>query len=109
MSFSGYEAPRTEQIPVALPNGTIIKVEVTQTGREDVAFDTKPFQQVTDAIEGVIIAVAGTLQRARPDKASIKFGVDVGIDAGQLTALLVKGNTKANLEISLEWQREQPK
>lgn len=108
MSFSGSEAPRTEKIPVALPDGTIIQVEVTQTGREDVAFDTKPFQQVTDALEGIINAVAGTIQRARPDKASVKFGIDIGVEAGQLTAMIVKGTSKANLEIALEWERKQP-
>ncbi len=47
---------RTEQVPAELPNGSIIKIEVTQTGREDVAFDVRPFKEVTDAIEGIVEA-----------------------------------------------------
>jgi hypothetical protein len=40
---------RLEKIPVQLPNGTVIKVEVSQMGREDVASDVKPFTEITDA------------------------------------------------------------
>gem|GEM_PF-6023202 len=42
---------QTQQLPVELPNGAVIKVEVerTSTGREDVAFDIRPFKEVTAA------------------------------------------------------------
>ncbi len=55
-----------ERIPVKLPNGKEIKVEVTQTGREDVAFDIKPFTEVTDALEGIIEALASPIQKVQP-------------------------------------------
>ncbi len=94
---------RTEAIPVALPNGTIIKVEVAQTGQEDVAFHTFAFRQVTDALEGIVGAIGETLQKAQPHKAVVKFGMEVTVAAGQLTALIAKGSGKGNLEITLEW------
>jgi hypothetical protein len=94
---------RLEKIPVQLPNGTVIKVEVSQMGREDVAFDVKPFTEITDALEGIVGAIAGTLQKVQPDKASVKFGLELAIESGQLTAIIVKGSGKANLEITLEW------
>jgi hypothetical protein len=31
-------------------------------------------------------------------------GLGVGVEAGQLTALLVKGSGKANLKITLTWE-----
>jgi hypothetical protein len=96
---------RTEAIPVELPNGMIIKVEVAHTGREDVAFTTLSFKQVTDALEGIVDAIAGTLQKVEPKKATVKFGMEVAVEAGQLTALLVKGSAKGNLEITLEWSK----
>ena len=37
---------RSETVPVQLPNGEIVKVEVANTGREDVSFDPKQFQPV---------------------------------------------------------------
>jgi len=43
---------RSETVPVQLPNGAIVKVEVTKSGREDVGFDPKQFQPVADAIRG---------------------------------------------------------
>jgi len=96
---------RTEKIPVLLSNGMTIKIEMAEVGREDVAFDVKPFKQVTDALEGIIEAIALSLEKAKPNKASVKFGVEVAIESGALTASIVKGASKANLEITLEWSR----
>lgn len=95
---------KTQQIPVSLPGGTLIKIEVETTGREDVAFDVKPFKQVTKALEEISEALADTLQKAKPDRASIKFGLELAVESGQLTAIIVKGSGKANLEITLEWE-----
>ena len=39
---------RTQNIPVKLEDGTIILVEVTQTGREDVANEASKFKAVTE-------------------------------------------------------------
>ncbi|CAN1211732.1 Trypsin-co-occurring domain-containing protein [Tumidithrix helvetica PCC 7403] len=99
-----FEQARTEILPVQLEGGSIIRVEVAKTGREDVSFDLKPFKQVTDALEGIVQAVAIPIQRAKPQKATVKFGIEIAVESGQLTAILVKGTGKANLEITLEWQ-----
>lgn len=50
-----------------------------------------PFNQVTE-----------TLDKIKPDKASANFGVELAVEAGNLTALIVKGWGKGNLEITLE-------
>ena len=95
---------RSETVPVQLPNGAIVKVEVTSSGREDVSFEPKQFQPVADAIEGVVQMIATPIQKVRPKKATVKFGMELAIEAGQLTAVIVKGSGKANLEITLEWE-----
>jgi hypothetical protein len=105
MTFAEF---RSETVPVQLPNGAIVRVEVTNTGREDVSFEMKQFQPVADAIEGVVQMIAAPLQKVRPKKATVKFGMELAIEAGQLTAVIVKGSGKANLEITLEWET-QPK
>jgi len=33
----------------------------------------------------------------------VEFGLEVALESGQLTAVLVKGSAKANLKITLEW------
>lgn len=47
------------------------------------------------------------IQKARPKKVTVtvKFGMELAIESGQLTAVIVKGSGKANLEITLEWER----
>lgn len=99
---------RSDTVPVQLPNGAIAKFEVTTAGREDVGFDSKQFQPVADAIEGVVQMIAAPLQKVKPKKATVKFGMELAIESGELTAVIVKGSGKANLEITLEWEA-QPK
>jgi hypothetical protein len=94
---------RTGKIPVRLDNGATIMVEVSHTGREDVAIDIRPFTEVTSALEGLISAIAVALRKIKTDKASVKFGLELAIESGNLTAVIVKGSGKANLEITLEW------
>jgi Trypsin-co-occurring domain 1 len=97
---------RNDAVPVLLPNGATVKFEITQTGREIVSFEPKQFKPVADAIEGVVGMIAAPLQKVKPTKATVKFGMELGIESGQLTALIVKGSGKANLEITLEWEAE---
>jgi hypothetical protein len=95
---------RSQTVPVQLPNGAVVNVEVSTTGREDVGFDVKQFQPVADMIEGVVQMIAAPIQKARPKKATVKFGMELAIESGQLTAVIVKGSGKGNLEITLEWE-----
>jgi hypothetical protein len=102
MSFTNSHG---DSIPVQLPNGSLIKIEVAQTGREDVGFDVKSFKAVTDAIEGVAEAITGSLEKVSPNKASVKFGLEIQIEQGSLVAAIVRGEGKANLEVTLEWEK----
>ena len=93
-----------EIIPVKLSDGTVIQIEAThQGGEEDVAFDIKPFSDVAKGIEGLVENITGILKKLKPDTASVEFGVDVGIESGKLTALMVKGSGKANMKIVMQW------
>jgi hypothetical protein len=100
MSFT---ESRRSTVPVQLPNGSVVKVEVASTGREDVGFDVKQFQPVADAIEGVVQMIAIPIQKVKPKKTTVKFGMELAIESGQLAAVIVKGSGKGNLEITLEW------
>ncbi|MEO0534490.1 MAG: CU044_2847 family protein [Cyanobacteria bacterium P01_A01_bin.123] len=101
--------PYSNTIPIQLPNGATVKFEVAQTGLEkaSASFDKKQFQPVADAIEGLVQMIATPIQKVKPKKASVKFGMELSIESGQLTAVIVKGSSKANLEITLEWEVQQ--
>lgn len=108
MSFSDSAPTRPEQtvrIPVSLPNGATAKIEVARIGgQQDVGFNAKPLMEISEAIEGIVQAVAIPIQKVKPKKATIKFGVELAMESGQLAAVIVKGSGKANLEITLEWE-----
>jgi len=96
----------TEKVAVELPNGTTIDIEVSGVGRKDVSSDTFSFSDITAALEGITTALKGTLEKAKPQKATVKFGLEASIESGKLTAAIVKGSGKANLEITLEWSEQ---
>lgn len=96
--------PKTEIVKADLGNGTIIRIEATFLGGEErVAYHVPSFEEVTDAVEGIAQAMLTTLQKVKPRAASVEFGLEIGIESGHLTALLVKGTGTANLKITLEW------
>jgi hypothetical protein len=97
---------RTEIIRAELEGGISISIQATPLGGEELA-GTPPgphaFKEVTDTVEGLAKAMIGTLKKVRPRTATVEFGLQIGIESGKLTALLVKGTGSANLKITLEW------
>ena len=96
--------PKTEIVKATLENGTVIHIQAMSLGGEErVAYSIPSFKEVTDAVEGIAQAMVTTLKKVKPQGASVEFGLEIGLEAGQLTALLVKGTGTANLKIILEW------
>lgn len=62
-----------------------------------------PFDGVAESIDAISSRILGALQRAKPDKATVEFGVDVAVESGQLTSMLVKGSGTATIKVTLEW------
>ena len=95
---------RQELVPVKLANGTQIRVAATMLGgEEDVAFKLLSFDEVTNTIEGIAGSLNAALQKVKPKKASVEFGLEVAVESGKLTSLLVNGSGTATLKITLEW------
>lgn len=95
---------RTEIIKTELANGAIVHIQATALGgEEEVGFTLLSFKGVTDAIEGIVELVDKTLRKVKPRKACVEFGLEIALESGQLTALLVKGSGTSNLQITLEW------
>ncbi|BAY62558.1 MULTISPECIES: CU044_2847 family protein [Calothrix] len=90
-------------ISVELSDGTNVRVEATLIGERKLSTPTRPFREVTVAIESLTKEIAEAIQKVKPDRASVKFGVEIALESGKLTPVLVKGTSTANLEITLEW------
>ena len=105
---------QTEVRPLHLGEGSSIFVQVTmlddkeEGGEEKVsAFkENYSFENITNSIEKISTALAKTVDKVQPDKASIEFGLELATKEGQLTALLVQGSVTANLTIKLEWEKK---
>ena len=101
---------QTEIIPVTLEDGTEIRVEATLVGEQEVGIGGK---YSFDVVGATIVAIANqltkSLQSVKPDKATLKFGMEIVLETGSLHALLVKGAAKSNLEITLEWNSQSEK
>lgn len=107
MSYTVDDLPnRTTAVPAEL-NGTIVWIEIAQTELEDVGFEVKSFKTVTDSIQAIASAITASLEQVKPTKASVKYGLEIRIEQGSLVAAIVRGTGKANLEISLEWERKE--
>lgn len=100
----------SEYIQVRLADGTDIWVEAVILGEQDVAFDSFAFDTVKDEIVRIAKAIAdiikGPLDSAKPSKVSVEFGIEVGVESGALTTILIKGTGKGNLSITLEWEND---
>lgn len=95
----------TRIITLDLANGGTVKVEATMIGDQKISvLQSRPFKEATQVIEAIANELADTFQKLKPKKASVKFGLELAIESGKLTTLIVKGSSKANLEVTLEWE-----
>jgi hypothetical protein len=82
----------------------VFTVEVVHLGGETrVDTGAYDFGDFTASLERLTKSLHESIKRISPTKASVEFGVEVGVDSGKLTALLVQGTGKANLKVTLEW------
>ena len=101
-------SPRSSPaVKAQLADGTIIYIQARSFGGEQqVAGKLPSFEEVTHAIGGIAKPLVSMLKEVQPRKATLEFGVEVAVEAGKLTALLVKGTADATLTIALEWGGE---
>lgn len=101
---------QSQVITLKLSDGSVVSVEATGIGETQISpTSTLPFSEMKAIIKSLTADIASTMQEVKqvvqPDKMSIKIGLEVAVESGQLTALLVKGSGKGNLEISMEWNK----
>ncbi|WP_051844817.1 CU044_2847 family protein [Streptomyces globisporus] len=58
---------------------------------------------VTEALSSFAGQIGEALHQAAPDRATVEFGCQLGLEAGRLTALVVQGSANASLRVTLEW------
>jgi hypothetical protein len=100
------ERERTEWQPMDLGGGTKAYVEVVPRGRQEVGvLDSIPFDQVVSTLTLIAKGLEAAIDTVKPSKAAIEIGIEFGLEAGQLVALIARGTGKANLKVTLEWDK----
>ena len=94
-------------VKVDLGDGRVVAVEAFNVHPERPVGigDVLSFDGVERSIEAIAARMTAALDRVKPDRAAVEFGIDVGVEAGALTALVVKGTGTATLKVTLEWTR----
>jgi hypothetical protein len=99
-------AENTKRIPVILPNGAQIEVEVRVNPESDVgitAFAAESLEVLRETIEGLAELVHTAIQNAKPQKVTAEFAIELSYESGKLTSLLVNGATKGTVKLGFEW------
>ncbi|MFH7244266.1 MAG: CU044_2847 family protein [Spirulina sp.] len=107
-SSTSVEGQTTQMLPVKLDDGSTFLVEVpTVKGRQDVAGGgLRDAESLSKSINGIVKLVTGPLKAVQPNKATVKLGLEIGIEQGSLVAAIVRGVGKTNLEITMEWTKD---
>ncbi|MGH8887716.1 MAG: CU044_2847 family protein [Egibacteraceae bacterium] len=96
---------RGEVVDVVLPNGAAMRVVVVDSGgAQDVGLlDSLDLEGVRETIEGLAELVTSAVQKAKPTKATVEFGLSITAKSGKLTGLLVDGSAGGSLKVTLSW------
>jgi len=62
------------------------------------------FDGLVNSVGAIAESMTRALRAAKPDEAEVEFGIDVGVEAGELTSLIVKGSGTATLRVKLIWR-----
>lgn len=96
---------RRETVQATLPGGAEISVSaVGASGAQDVsASKVFDLDGVREALTGMAQLAHDALSKVSPDSATVEFGLDVRVESGKLTGLLVSGSGEASLKVTLNW------
>ena len=102
--------PDSQRITTVPEDGPPFGIQVaTLTSKEkDIVSEPLPFKEVANSIESIAKAILTTLQKVKPQRASVEFGIEIAASEGKLLAVVVRGDAKANLKITLEWGETLP-
>jgi len=83
-----------EGLPKLRPRQVVVP-RIAVIGEQKVAAGELTFEKAVKFIESIANDLKQPLERLTPQKATIKFGLELGIESGGLTAIIVKGTTTA--------------
>ena len=103
------QTERTKPITVKLDDQTTIQFESTiPRGEQDIS-DKKidmEYEKFSQSVKKIASQTIEPLKKLKAKKVTLKMGLALGLESGGLTAMIVKGTGKANMEVTIEWENE---
>lgn len=100
---------KTKPISVKLDDETTIQIETAIPRGEHNISDTKmvmEYEKFSMSVEKIATQTLEPLKNLKAKKVTLKMGLALGLESGGLTAMIVKGTGKANMEITIEWEND---
>ena len=104
------------KVEVLIEEGEELKEKKGRIQKKSATKAAKKLNLEFEKIKGVVNTLTSSIKdmienlpdKAMPDKASVEFGIDVGAETGEITALLAGGkySGKAMFKISFEWNKK---
>jgi hypothetical protein len=78
-------------------------------GESDIAIPTFTTEELKTAVTSLATLLNDALRVISAEKVTVEFGLQVGVEAGQLISLVTKGTVASNFRIAVEWTRQPQK
>lgn len=96
-----------ERVRLSLDSGAMY-VEARQLGEDggrerDIAATKPDLNEILKVVKEFSVKVVDTIKDSGAARASVEFGCEIGVETGQLVAVLGKASGKSSLKITLEW------
>jgi len=90
---------------VKLSNGQEIAVEIRTAQEREVSYSqlSSKLSDVLPAISGLSADLMSALEKVKPQKATLEFGLKLEFESSGLLAVLCSTTANADLKIKLEW------
>ncbi len=90
-----------------LPNGSTALARVAAVDGvgavKTAAMPKFDFGDIARTLEGIAEAIKEGLVKAAPDKVTVVLGLELAVKNGKLSGLLVEGEGRGSLGVTLEW------
>ncbi|MEU5871923.1 CU044_2847 family protein [Glycomyces sp. NPDC047369] len=70
----------------------------------DETLEPQTFQAIRDTVAAVTGELVDAWQHAKPDEATVTFGIAASLKSGKLTGLLLDAKGEATLQVTMTWK-----
>jgi hypothetical protein len=94
-------------VEISLPNGSTALARVAAVDGVGATKTKSPgkldFGDVGETLAGLAEGIRSALEKVAPDTVQVELGIELAVKNGKLTGLVVEGEGKGSLKVTLGW------